>query len=369
VKLANIKTALVTNMRLLLMVAVLLLPDTILHILLMDLPKGVSWKSSFTNFAVVTIGGGLLVLLTLRYFGRKVLITLFFVNLLVSILVSTFYNAFHHVPSYRVVYQNIAEGIAVAGIAWIYLPVWFVCLGIACGVSGLVIGRSASSHVRPSILFVGGAMFVMLHFCLMYRVNPSVYLISNTPNGLTHRHGYYLGQLYDMAWSALQRTSAQGKNIVADANQHPVPRFEIVDPSALAAQNSVLLVQIESLDWEIINRNEKGVAVTPFLNELACGATLMKLKANHSRSAGSAGSDFQILTGLRPSKSSNIYSDREFSWGNRLPQSAMQNRFSFEMIHGNDSTFLHRKSAYRAMGVTHFRDPRSVSVAADTSWG
>jgi hypothetical protein len=95
----------------------------------------------------------------------------------------------------------------------------------------------------------------------------------------------------------------------------------------------------------------------------------MKLKANHSGSAGSAGSDFRVLTGLRPSKLANVYLDRDFPWARRLPETAMKNGFDFEMVHGNDSEFLHRATAYRAMGMRHFRDPHSSKLAADTAWG
>lgn len=368
-KLANLKTVLTKNWHLLLLVGLVLLPDALLHTVLLDLPQGVSRKSSLTNLAVVTLGGGLLALLTFKIFGRKVLIALFFVNLLVSAVVATFYNAFHHVPSYRILFQNITEGIAVADAIWIFFPFWFVILGIACGVGGLLIGRRADRNVRPALLVAGGVMAVMLHAVLAFRVDPSVYLISNTPNNITHRHGFYLGQLYDMAWSASQPMSAMAEIIVADAADHPVPRLDVVGPGLLASLDSVLLIQVESLDWDVINRIEYGAAVTPFLNGLARDSTLMKLKANHSGSAGSAGSDFQVLTGLRPSKSTNIYLDRGFSWNSRLPQSLVKNGFSFEMIHGNDSAFLHRESAYRAMGVTQFRDPRSVNMPPDTSWG
>lgn len=369
VKKIDVEPRATSKWRLLLLVALMLVPDAVLHTVVLGLPQGVSAKSSFTNMAVVAIGTILLALAVLKYFGRKVLVALFFVNLAVSVFIAAFYDAFRHVPGYRLAYQNVAEGMAVANVWWIFFPLPFFLLGLASGAAALVASRGVRRNIPLSWVLVSGVLFTALHLTLASRVDPAVYLVSNTPNGFAHRHGYYVSQLYDLVWSAWQGDTTANA-IILDAQRHPVPALGLAGGTeALVDASSVLLVQVESLGWEVLNLEESGKAVTPFLNQLAQRVTVIKLKANHSGSAGSAGSDFQVLTGLRPSKSANVYLDRNFPWAQRLPETAMKNGFDFEMIHGNDSEFLHRATAYRAMGVTHFRDPRSSKLAADTAWG
>lgn len=369
VKKVYVEPGATSKWHLLLLVALMLVPDAVLHTVMLGLPQGVSAKSSITNLAVIAIGASLLTLTILKYFGRKILLALFFVNLAVSLFIASFYDAFRHVPGYRLAYQNVAEGMAVANVWWIFFPLPFFLLGLACGAAALVAGRGAGRDIPRSWLLVCGLLFAALHLTLASRVDPAVYLVSNTPNGFAHRHGYYLSQVYDLAWSAWQGDTTANA-IILDAERHPVPALGLAGGAgALGGVSSILLVQVESLGWEVLHLEESGKAVTPFLNQLAQQAAVMKLKANHSGSAGSAGSDFQVLTGLRPSKLANVYLNRDFPWTQRLPATAMKNGFDFEMVHGNDSEFLHRASAYRAMGVKHFRDPHSSKLAADTAWG
>jgi len=355
--------------RVLLLVVLMLVPDAVLHTVILGLPQGVSAKSAVTNLAVLAFGASLLTLTVLKYFGHRVLLALFFVNLSVSVFIAAFYNAFRHVPGYRLMFQNLAEGVAVVNAWWIFFPLPFFVLGLACGAAALAAGHAASREIPRSWLLASGLAFAALHLTLASRVDPAVYLISNTPNAFTHRHGYYVSQVYDLAWSAFQGDTT-AKAILLDAQRNPVPPLSLAGSSAaLAGVRSVLLVQIESLGWKVLHRQASGKAVTPFLNQLAQQVAVMKLKANHSGSAGSAGSDFQVMTGLRPSKSANIYLDENFPWARRLPETAIRNGFDFEMVHGNNSEFLHRATAYRAMGVKHFRDPLASKLAADTIWG
>ena len=369
VKKVYVESGPTSKWRLLLVVALMLVPDAVLHTAILGLPQGVSAKSSITNLMVIALGASLLTLTVLKYFGRKVLLVLFFVNLAVSVFIAAFYDAFRHVPGYRLAYQNVTEGMAVANVWWIFFPLPFFLLGLACGAAALLAGRGVRLHVPRSWLLLCGVLCAALHLTLAARVDPAVYLVSNTPNAFAHRHGYYVSQVYDLAWSAWQGDTTANA-VLLDAERYPVPALGLAGATdTLDGASSVLLVQVESLGWEVLHLAESGKAVTPFLNYLAQRVAVMKLKANHSGSAGSAGSDFQVMTGLRPSKLANVYLDRDFPWAQRLPETAMKNGFDFEMVHGNDSEFLHRATAYRAMGVRHFRDPRSAKLAADTAWG
>jgi phosphoglycerol transferase MdoB-like AlkP superfamily enzyme len=256
---------------LLLLVALMLLPDVVLHTAILGLPQGVFARSSITNLAVIAIGASLLTLTVLKYFGRKVLLALFFVNLAVSVFIAALHGAFRHVPGYRLAYQNVAEGIAVANVWWIFFPLPFFLFGLACGAAALVAGRGASRDIPRSWLLVCGVLFAALHLTLALRVDPAVYLVSNTPNGFAHRHGYYVSQVYDLARSALQGERIANA-IILDVERHPVPTLRLAGADALGGLSSVLLVQVESLGWEVLHLKESGKAVTPFLNSWRNGS-------------------------------------------------------------------------------------------------
>ena len=327
----------------------LILPHGLLHTIFLNLPQGVSAKSGLTNLFVALLGGAVAYGFVFKYLGRLALITVFLVNLFVTAFVVTFYNAFQHVPSYRLLSQNVAEGLAVAGAGVHFFSIPFFLCALVCMFAVVHLSDTGRRTLQTSYLACGAGLLLALHALLALRVDPTVYLISNTPNGLTHRHGYYVGQAIDFAWNMVQQPGTNSRLVIADARDNLVPVLSLAD-SGESLPDSILLVQIESLDWQALGIRQHGREVTPFLNQLASRSAFIKLKANHTGSAGSAGADFQVMTGFRPSNSNNINLNRSFPWRLGLPGRALGQGFTFEMIHGNDATFLHRKTAYQSMG-------------------
>jgi hypothetical protein len=140
---------------------------------------------------------------------------------------------------------------------------------------------------------------------------------------------------------------------------HPPAMVEL-DPVAVDRE---VIVQVESLDLAAL-----GASSTPTLHRLWSSATHGLVDPLRSSLSGSSGSDFQLLTGLRPQAGIPSY---RLTWDHDpagLPEYAEARGFAFHAYHGNDSNFWNRGPFFRAMGVT-FHAMEAIPATEFSRWG
>lgn len=118
--------------------------------------------------------------------------------------------------------------------------------------------------------------------------------------------------------------------------------------SPLALTGDVVLLQVESLDWRVLNHSVSGMAVTPFLNHLADEAMLFKITAFHTN--GSGDSDFVMLNAVPPSPTVMTYALALYPYSDTLPQIAEHAGYTTAAFHGNSGRFFSRARAFKRMG-------------------
>jgi hypothetical protein len=138
----------------------------------------------------------------------------------------------------------------------------------------------------------------------------------------------------------------------------------------VALTGDVVVLQVESLDWRILNHRVDGRAVTPFLNRLAEEAMLFKITAFHANGSGDA--DFVMLNAVPPSPSLMTYRIVNYPYQNTLPQAAARAGYTSVAFHGNSGRFFERKRTFARMGFarTLFLEDMRDELRAPTSlWG
>jgi phosphoglycerol transferase MdoB-like AlkP superfamily enzyme len=114
----------------------------------------------------------------------------------------------------------------------------------------------------------------------------------------------------------------------------------------------LVIIQVESLDYNILGYRANGIEVTPFLNSLREQSMLYKVRAFHP--TGSADADFTMLTGGPPATHVLNYNLPNFPYDDTLPQILGKNGFKTYAFHGNTGQFYNRRSAFEKMGFTEF---------------
>jgi len=116
----------------------------------------------------------------------------------------------------------------------------------------------------------------------------------------------------------------------------------------LALTGDVVLLQVESLDWRVLNHRVGGKPVTPFLNRLADEAMLFKVTAFHTSGTGDA--DFVMLNAVPPSPTVMTYTLVRYPYADTLPQIARQAGYATAAFHGNSGSFFRRHQSFQRMG-------------------
>lgn len=125
------------------------------------------------------------------------------------------------------------------------------------------------------------------------------------------------------------------------------PRTDRLTPieTPLDLPDRVVVVQIETLDFNIIDRTLNGKTVTPFLNELRTKSFFYKVDSFHHN--GSADADFAFLTGQEPSRDKINYKIKSFVYRDTLVEAFNDHGYRTHSFHNGHALFFNRHAAFR----------------------
>ena len=118
----------------------------------------------------------------------------------------------------------------------------------------------------------------------------------------------------------------------------------------------VVVLQVESLDYEIIHENFEGVPVMPFMRKLETESFTFLLDESHHTSS-SADADFTLLMGGNPIGRVCPYYVHGFPYkteGHPLPRFAAQYGYQCDFLHNFLAIFFEREAAVKQMGFRHY---------------
>ena len=113
----------------------------------------------------------------------------------------------------------------------------------------------------------------------------------------------------------------------------------------------VVFVQVESLDFAVLDMSVQGREVTPFLNRLIGEALLLKVFAPHK--VGSSNSDYEILNG-RVADQNVIYYTYIKNYPDSVVHSLAEKGYAPGIFHGLEGRLFNLREAYAAQGFASF---------------
>jgi phosphoglycerol transferase MdoB-like AlkP superfamily enzyme len=300
---------------------------------------------------------------------RRILILLYVVGLLANLVLLAYNSYFHHVFS---LYYGLKAvdgqtlGMGSGGLALLspYVVV-ALCIVFACKVALTVRlridalrfrWRAAFGCVLAACGLIGGMQWTHFSF-------------SRIPtNGLTHVV-YCYGYL--TSWAAewvVAPAPAELAEEVAALQKKSEDRLSAVEPAWIWG-NKVVVIQVESLDWAVLDYRNDGRAVTPYLNNLARHSRLFKVKASHA--IGSLDMDYAVLSGGAPSSRIITYQIPNIPYENALPRFLQRRGFHTVSFHGNNGDFFNRRANFDRMGFDEiwFSEEFDNKPVDRSSWG
>lgn len=165
--------------------------------------------------------------------------------------------------------------------------------------------------------------------------------------GLVTRYGPSVGYVVPSVMDATLPYSDRLLARAIEAGRHPTDRLTPVE-APITLGEKIVIAQVESLDWGVIDHDVDGRAVTPFLRGLRDRSMFYKLEAVHIH--GSADADFVAMTGRLPSPDTIPYYVAGYPYDEALPQLLRTLGYRSTFLHGVSGDFFKRRAAYEQMG-------------------
>ncbi|MFW5998854.1 MAG: LTA synthase family protein [Halanaerobiaceae bacterium] len=126
---------------------------------------------------------------------------------------------------------------------------------------------------------------------------------------------------------------------------------------------NLVVLQVESLDKNIVDMEYEGKEITPFLNKFKNESLYFKnFYSQHVN--GSHNADFSFLTSFYPVSKNYIYNETDMSEFETFPQILKDNNYK-TLSFVNNKTFFHRDKAFPYLGFDEFYGSGDYEIKND----
>ncbi len=261
--------------------------------------------------------------------------------------VTSYATYFHQPLSWHTVSNQWQEGISVAGhgvalVSWSAILVLLVLLAVKVALRELAHREPVPVNLQRKWGVVFGVSYVLLGVGFAGFYKPIRRVNVGSPE-------YTYG--YAVAWAA-ECLTYDADAVLADAvakSQAKSRRLIAAEPRLNMGEHLVI-VQVESLDYDVVDAKVGHRYVMPFLRQLKSRSMWYMVKPFHT--TGTSDADFSLLTSSSPNGRITPFKVVGFPYGDSLPWLTGTLGYTAVAIHGNTGAFFQRRSAYAQMGFS-----------------
>ncbi len=282
-----------------------------------------------------------------------------------------YYEYFGRALTWTTITNHFGEGVAVGAYALDLVRWQSFSLIVAAAIMLVVLARRANRRpIPPRRRVTWGAvsagLVALLAVISTQYIDPVRKLTTfGTVDRIAMTNGYLLTWYGE--WRHLDGPALLSRAMkAAELKQN---RLVPVEAPLLVGEKTVIL-QVESLDFAVVNVDMDDQPVMPFLRELSHRSMFFRISAIHE--SGSCDADFVMLMNLFPAGDVTPYAVPDFDFGSSLARLARGSGFRSVFVHGNDRSFFNRAAAIGRMGFDQmlFReDLESEHGLTSQHWG
>ena len=131
---------------------------------------------------------------------------------------------------------------------------------------------------------------------------------------------------------------------------------------------NIILIQIESLDSNIVNYRYLGKFVTPFLHDLASKSLYFPFTLCYRKLGGTSDCEIAVNNSIEPPEDYALIMFDNYDYPNSVVKVLKKNGYKAEAFHGNVGAFYRRFYAYNTMGYDYFFDCNRMRLEK-IGWG
>ena len=275
---------------------------------------------------------------------RPLLALAFVGNAAFYVFVIVYHDYFQQPLSLLVVLNQRREGAQVTDAGFALLRPWHLLFLGSLGFKLLLLFGLADAAPRLNTGLICLGLY-LLAIIVVNRVYKPLAKIATweTVGGLGAVYGYL------PAWAAEYAcidNEALLKRALARATERSDQLTPVETPAPIAER--LVFLQVESLDWAVLDFRIRGQEVTPELNRYARRAMTFAVQAD--KRTGSLDADFTMLMGRPPSADVPTYKIQGYPYGGSLIERLREMGFATTAVHGVSGEFFSRRPAYDRMG-------------------
>lgn len=139
-------------------------------------------------------------------------------------------------------------------------------------------------------------------------------------------------------------------------------------PAINAEQPNYVIIQVESMDSNIVKQQYNGSYVMPYLSSLRENSVYYPYTLSYHQGGGTSDTEFSIINSVEPLESFPAIKLTSYNYPNSVVKKLSKAAYSTMAFHGNVSTFYNRDIAFSKMGFKTFYDINSMKYI-DEGWG
>lgn len=131
---------------------------------------------------------------------------------------------------------------------------------------------------------------------------------------------------------------------------------------------NIVVIQVESLDSNIINQKHNNDYIAPYLHSLAEGAIYYPYALSYHLAGGTSDAEFSIINSVEPLSSFPSIKLSKYDYPNSVVKQFSDNHYEAYAFHGNIGNFYNRDVAFKKMGFDYFYDIQKMDFKNE-GWG
>jgi phosphoglycerol transferase MdoB-like AlkP superfamily enzyme len=143
---------------------------------------------------------------------------------------------------------------------------------------------------------------------------------------------------------------------------------EITNEKVSGKKHNFIIIQVESLDSNMINKKYKDSYVTPYLKSLADKNIYYPYVMSYHKGGSTSDTEFSIINSVEPLDIFPAIKLSNYNYPNSMLKRLLDSSYENMVFHGNSGVFFNRDSAFPKMGFNRFYDMAKMNLK-HVGWG
>lgn len=135
-----------------------------------------------------------------------------------------------------------------------------------------------------------------------------------------------------------------------------------------SAKPNIVIIQVESMDSNAVDKQHDGKYIMPYLHSLAVQNVFYPYMLSYHEAGGTSDSEFSVINSVEPLGNYPAIEISSYNYPNSIVRQFDNNSYKTAAFHGDIGSYYNRSTAYAQMGYWDFFDLKKMGLS-EAGWG